>query len=718
MSVDLRIFSLKKSLFGLTRWQANGFLSLALSVLLFTKTATAGSVLFSDEVQSIKVTTVHYISDPGVKNTNVKSLFDKPLSEFATCADAKELLGKKNVWIKIEFENTSTTDRVLTLSLGRIPRYTVFINKESSTTVSKRGYLVQERGRGDDRMVQKFVVSPSLKWGQILVHVNESSSSNDELNIKIEDADLFNHEKSVKFQTSFFIMGLVLIMLIYHALLYFFTYDKTYIYFSIYLGVILYMNVGNILLVSFPNHYVAFKGTTLINSFLTSLFYFFMMVEITMMRDRFPKVFKVARFFAVLSVFICASVFTWWFFSDHKELVENATNKFMLFYYLLSIGYCIPLLKTKDTYIRYFILGTFSLLLCISAGVIMQIIIPHTYAGVLLIHLGVVSQIIMFSFSISSKFKLMQEEKIRFQSELICQLEENQQLQIELTNELEAKVRHRTREIENQKKVILEKNDQILSSIAYAKNIQQAMLPQADDFQKVFPESFVLFRPRDIVGGDFYWMKRFQCGEKIYIVVAAADCTGHGVPGGFISMLGISVVNDVCVNYFLTLEGPPQASAILETTRAKIKEMLRHSWETASKDGMDLALLIFDNNASSLVYSGANAPMIIIRDGVIKEYKPTRSPIGIYPEERPFFDHVIEIMHGDCIYVFSDGYQDQFGGEKGKRYTTARFKTLLTELHSLPFAKQKDKLEKILDHWMGDGEQVDDVMVLGLKTSR
>jgi ligand-binding sensor domain-containing protein/serine phosphatase RsbU (regulator of sigma subunit) len=278
---------------------------------------------------------------------------------------------------------------------------------------------------------------------------------------------------------------------------------------------------------------------------------------------------------------------------------------------------------------------------------------------------------------------------------------------------LEARVKQRTREIEEQKvKIetqrdeIAQKNKEITDSIHYAKHIQQAILPGKLSLEKSLPEHFIFFRPRDIVSGDFYWVEEKQ--ERI--IICAADCTGHGVPGAFMSLLGLTFLNEI-VNKDEILK----ASEILNRLRVYIIRAMSHK-DIQTRDGMDLSLVVIDRQLNLLEFSGANNPLVIIRGEEFIEYKADKMPIGRHEgEERSFTNHKVPIRSGDMVYLFSDGFADQFGGEKGGKYKAKPFRGLLQRIHSESAERQEQLIDQELLTWMGDIDQVDDILVMGIR---
>lgn len=263
----------------------------------------------------------------------------------------------------------------------------------------------------------------------------------------------------------------------------------------------------------------------------------------------------------------------------------------------------------------------------------------------------------------------------------------------------------KNKKIEQASKIIEIKNKEILDSINYAQRIQQAILPEDKTVSKLLPGAFVLYEPKDIVGGDFYYVEE-GAGN---VFVAAADCTGHGVPGAFMSLIcskELKLAN--------SLTGSP--GKILSMVNRGVRNTLRQNNLDSGKDGMDIALLRI--NHREVCYAGANRPLWIIRknSGEVEEYKHTKCPIGGYVEDDQLYDNqIINVSEGDHLYIFSDGYSDQFGGEKGKKFTTKKMREVLLSIRNLSADQQKTELRRIMQEWRGNIEQIDDYLVIGIK---
>ena len=265
----------------------------------------------------------------------------------------------------------------------------------------------------------------------------------------------------------------------------------------------------------------------------------------------------------------------------------------------------------------------------------------------------------------------------------------------------------KNKETENQKKIIEEKNKDITDSIHYAKRIQNALLRDEEHTSMHLPEHFIMFLPKDIVSGDFYW----GAEKQGYWYFAVVDCTGHGVPGAVMSMLGISFLNDI-----ISPEQLLNPAEILNRLRNRVVKELRQTGESGgSKDGMDISLCRLDLRTNMLQWAGANNSLNLIQNGQVRIVKADKQPIGYHPNSHLFTNHEIPLQKGDSIYIYSDGYADQFGGPKGKKLKYKQLDNLIICNYQLSMKDQKELLKKHFAEWKGVLEQVDDVCVFGVK---
>jgi len=275
--------------------------------------------------------------------------------------------------------------------------------------------------------------------------------------------------------------------------------------------------------------------------------------------------------------------------------------------------------------------------------------------------------------------------------------------------ELEQKVKDRTIKIERQKEEIEEQKKHIMDSIYYARRIQNAILPSFSMIDKHLKDYFILYLPKDIVSGDFYWMHE---ADGLFMV-SAVDCTGHGVPGAFMSIVGFNQLN-----FAVNVKKARTAANILdELNKGVVTTLNENKSDSSIKDGMDMALCVFDFPAKKVEFAGANNPLVMVRNSSVVKFKGDRFPIGAFEGDNPqlFKNTEIELIDGDCLYISSDGYVDQFGGPENKKFMSKRFEELLLEISILSMTEQKEMLQKRLFEWKGTNEQVDDILVIGIR---
>ncbi|MBL7956446.1 MAG: SpoIIE family protein phosphatase [Flavobacteriales bacterium] len=280
---------------------------------------------------------------------------------------------------------------------------------------------------------------------------------------------------------------------------------------------------------------------------------------------------------------------------------------------------------------------------------------------------------------------------------------------------LEMKVAERTEEVvrqkeevERQSRKVVELYKNVTDSIRYAKRLQDSILPPDRRIKELLPDAFVYYRPKDIVSGDFYWIERV--GERV--LFAAVDCTGHGVPGAFMSLIGHNGLNQVAKERGVSKPG----EVLRELNRIAFEALHKDREQHLIRDGMDMALCSYDPRNRVLEYAGANCPLYVVRDGDTLTFEPNKAAIGSNElGEKEFLEHRIELREGDMVYAFSDGYADQFGGPKGKKFLYRRFRELLVEVSGHAPDRQRRMLHDAFNAWRGAHEQVDDILVIGLR---
>jgi serine phosphatase RsbU (regulator of sigma subunit) len=260
--------------------------------------------------------------------------------------------------------------------------------------------------------------------------------------------------------------------------------------------------------------------------------------------------------------------------------------------------------------------------------------------------------------------------------------------------------------------LVLQVQNQVLddhfASLRYAGIIQKALMPDYEMLKGLLMDFFVLFLPRDIVSGDFYYVMR----NRQNICIAAGDCTGHGVPGALLSILGISFLNEI-----LQQRSDCKANRVLNLMREKVMRALHQTGEkSVTMDSIDIALCIVDTDNDTMQYAGANRPLIMVRNGELVEFKPDKMTIGLAPlREQTFTNQIVEVFPGDSFYLFSDGFADQFGEQTDKKFKLKNLKRIISSVAGLPMALQKETIESTFMDWKGNTQQVDDVLVFGFK---
>ena len=348
--------------------------------------------------------------------------------------------------------------------------------------------------------------------------------------------------------------------------------------------------------------------------------------------------------------------------------------------------------------------------------------------------MGSLGEVIFLSFTMVEKYRELQKEKEQERQNSLEHLQELNRVKDEYNKELEETVEARTAELQDEREKLAETNQEIMSSIRYAQRIQKAILPPGQAIDPFFKDHFILFRPRDIVSGDIYWFasvmttKEDQKGSSVsreisrdlipdradLTVFAAMDCTGHGVPGGFLSILGHNTLNRTLKEP--SVNSPGEALDFIDRAVRRTFENAEGD-EDKIEDGMDMGMCALDHERMQLQFAGANNPCYIVREGELFELKGDKMAIGgsTQANNKGFTDHPFQLQKGDAIYLFSDGYPDQFGGPKGKKFKYKAFKDLLCRIHQEGMGEQRKILEERFDEWKGSLDQVDDVLVIGVR---
>ena len=337
-----------------------------------------------------------------------------------------------------------------------------------------------------------------------------------------------------------------------------------------------------------------------------------------------------------------------------------------------------------------------------------------------------VIEVVLLSMALGDKYNIFKAEKEKLSVEMLrMQEQENEKLEkkvtertaklVETNEELNQTIEELdlTNEQLNKMNIELEKkNSDITESINYAKRIQSAMLPHDNYVVQDFPKHFIFFRPRDIVSGDFYWFGKKTIDGESYQVLIVADCTGHGVPGAFMTILASSIIHEI-IKYQTTYK----PEDLLDLLDKKLHETLQSQTGSKVNDGMDMSIVVINEQTQALYFAGAKSPLYYVRDGVFHQIKGSIFPIGgsdQYKTAKQFDGHELQLQKGDMLYLSSDGFQDQFSKEMGGKYLKKNFRELLLRISSLSVEEQAEKLQVELDNWKGSIRQTDDILVVGL----
>lgn len=506
--------------------------------------------------------------------------------------------------------------------------------------------------------------------------------------------------------------GILLAMAIYNLLMYLSIRERSYIYYVLYI-------------ISTGLYCLALDGTGFqflwpsypsFNDNVFTISRFLMVFWVLLYSRRFLAINYYAKFFyqlintvIILRVFFFLLSFTVW--PELKnEIILDAIPLFASF--LAGIIALWHGFKPA----RYFVAGflllfTGFLISNLTVESIFGFTIPHSIYTVYSLNGGTVAEMMLFSFALSERIKFIRVEREKAQNEYIDQLQENQRLRDQANYELETKVQERTNELQKQKQYVEKLYSEVQHNIKTARLIQFSLLPGREFFERNFQDSFVLYRPKDIVSGDFYWV---ACrGARKYVV--AADCTGHGVAGAFMSFIGYDHLN-----YIYQHNNDIAPGKMLEELNECIIEALRQRDDDSdSREGIDISVVCIDEEKHMLQFAGARNSLYMVRGGEFHQVRAERISLGMDKNKmgKTFPTHDISLQEDDMIYLFTDGFADQLGGsaDQVEKIKYPRFRSLLIKNYHKNLHQQKQELEQYLDNWRGEMEQTDDILVMGIK---
>ena len=670
----------------------------------------------------------------------INHIADNPQISFSVNnTDSSKLEIGAYYWLRLKIVGNGVRDEVVALQIGSV--FETWSEITFYQPVEDEAFQVERSGTDldpENKPIKQWrnyfsveVAAQSETTIYIRLHSNALRFHPRSIFVYVGDAATINRGSEEFTYSQGIFQGILWVMAFYNLLLFFIIRDKLYLYYVL-------MIVGIQLNVFYYYRYIYFLFPTsqlLVRSFIVvshlfmisgGLLFLKSFLNIKQLLPKWNRVINTINYILITAVVIyiadnlISSTPIW---NDEFQLSKYALS-IILAIALLSIVLCfiLGILAFRRGYsaARYYLIATsglllggifyvLSYLLTNALGIEVESdVFTYLFQG------GVVIQLVFYALGIGYQVNRLEREK----SDVLA---ENLELQKETTTLLEKKVKQRTLEIEKQKeeieainetlmqqKVLMEKrNHDITSSINYARRIQDAVLPDLRSFKRSVPNCFVLYIPRDIVSGDFYWFAQ----KENQIIVAAADCTGHGVPGAFMSILGDSYLNQI-----VNLQGITKADSILSRLHGQIRRALRQS-STENKDGMDISICVIDLGQKHVTFAGAKRPLLYIQNDTIFEIKGDKYSVGGFHTnaENTYTVHQVSFEKTTAFYIFSDGYVDQFGGKQGRKFMTKNFKNLLLQIHQEPMVKQRQLLAQHFEEWKGKHKQIDDVIVVGFQ---
>lgn len=537
-----------------------------------------------------------------------------------------------------------------------------------------------------------------------------------------------NYREWKRFSQGIF-QGAFWILILYNLILYMIIRNKSYLFYSLYM---IFITIYSLYVQGFTREYF-FAEIPIYNAMIwiccaniTAVMYYAFMRSFLNTSQLIPNTDQLIRFYMIFRLLLLPlELFTYYGLSN-SPLTDLLTLSLTAIDAVFATYVLVMLFRTRDISARYFIIGAIFLYTAI-----LLMIVLHGYSKLfyaIIYQLGTSLEVLLFSLGLGYQIRATEREKQLAQDNLIQELKNKEDLQRKHAEELENKVLDRTNELSesNQelqqmneemtvtletlkdKNIIIEnKNQAINDSILYAQRIQEAILSYEESLKASFKNHFVFFRPRDVVSGDFYWFR--QKGDES--ILAVVDCTGHGVPGAFMSLIANDLLSHIIDEKQIT-----SPEIILQNLHNGIRKALKQK-ENKNHDGMDIAVVNIKQNEKKLSFAGAKNPLIYIQNHELSMIRGDRFSIGgeQLENERLFTKYEIDLSVPTTLYLFSDGYQDQFGGEKDKKISARKLRELLSSIYTKSPKEQKEELGLYLDNWKKNEEQVDDILIVGVE---
>ncbi len=623
-------------------------------------------------------------------------------------------------WLKFDIENESSYDEFL-INLARVITDKVTLYEYHNYEITKVFYggdLTPYEKRSNNSIDNTFALNIPINGKKHYILRLQSDGENIRLPIIINNTNDFH----IAAKERIFLMGAYYGMLILFSFLYLFYYmgmkERSLILYSIY--------VLSIFMLQFTldgySYYYIFRGVMFVQPYtvvffavLASFSFLIYVKEFLKIDAKYQKLNNIYKWaFYLLAINLLLNFIP----GKGHVLAYPIVNLTSLGTLFLIGGSIVYLRKKGQTICNYFTAAIFTLI----TGAILFIltnfhVIESEFVFKNALKIGSALEILLLSLSMSNKLRELQKEKELAQEKALQSLTEKNKLIDEQNEILETQVKQRTTELEIQKEQVLEKNKEIIDSINYAKRLQDAIIPPLEAVRTVTQDAFVLFQPKDIVSGDFYWITETTTSyedrpNSKRLLLTAADCTGHGVPGAFISIIGLNIFNQTLKER--SVNDPAQALDFLNKQVYNTVNKHKGS-DDIIRDGMDLAICSINMDSLELEFAGAKNPLYIVRGTELIELKGDKQPIGFSDNVTPFTLQKFQLEKGDMVYASTDGYADQFGGPRGKKFKYKPFKDLLLSIAKETPEQQKNILRQRFEEWKGDLEQLDDVCVVGIR---
>lgn len=619
-------------------------------------------------------------------------------------------------WFRLQYKNDFTQPVTRYIHLGYASLVDVYV-------VQKR-QLIAHNTEGVARpMTKRTLITGNYTQAsfscpansEVTVYLKIKSISNKTiwLHPKLLTSEFWKkHKQNLDIREGIF-LGFLWMMMFYSLALFGSLRDVTYLHYAIY---IFLQTVYSLYTEQYIGYYIPFFGENLdaaqyfsLTLNFSFLFYFILMRYFNNLKSTHPRIdkFLVVWIAINIGVIIIGSILLninlgWFYaFNDYFNLVLI----------IVSVAFLVVLFKYNGKLGRYFVLGSF----CMLAGGMISVIgnlnsVPP-YENAIYYHAGVILEIFIFSLGISLRFRTDQKEKQAAQQELIVQLRQNEELQTNYAQELELTVEERTSELKQKNQELEQAYTQITDSVNYAQRIQQAILKNPKEIAQHFKDLFIFFEPKDIVSGDFYWFSEVSTPEGTQLILAAADCTGHGVPGAFMTIMGNDFLTEIVETQQIT-----QPGKVLDELDKKITLTLQSQERTNNAvEGMDIAIVSINQTKNIMQFAGAKNPLWRMRNGKVHQFKASSFSIGSNTQHKAFENNLVEMIQGDVFYIFSDGFQDQFGGAHDRKYMKRSFREFLLQISAQSMEQQRKLLAEEFYHWKANQEQTDDVLVIGFQ---